>query len=79
VIDGVRFLPEALTVKPGDSVVWTNKDPFPHTVKSRDGAGAFESKDIQPAQSWTHTAKTSGEFAYLCTLHTTMTATLRVE
>ena len=39
-IDGLAFQPTALTVKAGDSIVWINKDPFPHTVTSQ--AGGFE-------------------------------------
>jgi plastocyanin len=75
-IDAVRFEPEALTIKAGDSVVWVNKDPFPHTVKSD---RAFESQPILSGQSWTTTVATRGELAYICTLHPTMKAVLRVQ
>ena len=49
-IDGARIPPPAITVKAGDSIVWVNKDPFPHTVTSK--AGGFDSHPLQPAQSW---------------------------
>jgi plastocyanin len=77
VIDGVRFEPEILTVKTGDTVVWVNRDPFPHTVTSQ--AGGFDSREIAAGKSWRYTAKKEGEFPYVCTLHTTMKATLKVE
>jgi len=77
VIDGVRFEPEALTVKVGDTVTWINKDPFPHTATSQ--SGGFDSKEIAPGQSWRYTATRPGVFPYLCSLHPTMKATLTVQ
>jgi plastocyanin len=75
-IEGTRFHPQVLTVEAGDSIVWVNKDPFPHTVTSR--AGGFDSHEIPPDKSWAYTARTKGEFPYICTLHPTMRAMLRV-
>ena len=75
-IDGVRFEPEALTVKRGDTVVWVNKDPFPHTVTA---AGAFDSHSIAAGASWRYVARKAGEYAYTCTLHPNMKGTLKVE
>jgi plastocyanin len=77
VIDGVTFDPVTLVVKTGETVVWVNKDPFPHTVMSQ--SGGFDSHDIAPGQSWSYTTTRAGVFPYLCTLHPTMHATLRVE
>ena len=76
VIQGLLYVPETLTVRPGDVVVWINKDPFPHTVTA---AGAFDSGSIAAGKSWRYTARKVGTHPYLCTLHTTMKATLRVE
>ena len=76
-IEGMRFQPEVLTVAPGDTVVWVNKDLVPHTATSQ--AGGFDSKDIQADKSWRHTIQTTGEFAYICTFHPTMKAMLRVK
>ena len=36
-IDGVKFDPETIAVKAGDTVVWVNQDPVPHTVTSQAG------------------------------------------
>jgi plastocyanin len=58
-------------------VVWTNNDPFPHTATSR--AAGFDSGAIMPGKSFTFKATTRGEFPYVCTLHPTMTATLKVQ
>ena len=76
VIQGLLYVPETLTVRPGDVVVWINKDPFPHTVTA---AGVFDSGSIAAGKSWRFTAKKPGTHSYLCTLHTTMKGTLRVE
>jgi plastocyanin len=76
-IDGTSFQPAALSVKVGDSVVWVNKDPFPHTVTST--PGGFDSHEIAPGKSWQYTAAKKGEFAYVCAFHPTMKATLKVE
>jgi plastocyanin len=76
VMDGVKYTPEALTVKRGDTVVWVNKDPFPHTVTAK---GAFDSREIAAGKSWRWRARKSGDYAYTCTLHPNMNGTLKVE
>jgi plastocyanin len=75
VIEGVQFAPAAVDAKVGDTVVWVNKDPFPHTVTS---PGQFDSGNIQAGQSWRFKVKSKGTFAYICTLHPNMKATLVV-
>ena len=76
VIDGLKNEPETLTVKRGDTVIWTNKDPFPHTVTA---PGKFDSHDIPAGGSWKYVARVAGDYAYICTLHSNMKGTLRVE
>ena len=76
VIQGLKFIPETLTVKRGDVVVWINKDPFPHSATA---AGAFDSKSLGEGQSWRFTARRPGTFPYVCTLHSNMKGVLRVE
>jgi len=76
VIEGLKYEPETLTVKRGETVVWVNKDPFPHTVTVK---GAFDSHDIAAGKSWKFTPRKTGEYAYICTLHPNMRGTLKVE
>jgi plastocyanin len=76
-IEATSFKPENLTVAAGDKVVWVNKDPFPHTATST--SGGFDSGNIEPDKSWTFTAVKKGEFGYICSLHPTMKAVLKVE
>ena len=76
-IEGTSFQPATLTVHLGDTIVWTNKDPFPHTVTSK--TGGFDSGAIQPGKSWKFKLTKKGDFEYICSFHTTMKAMLRVK
>ena len=76
-MDGVSFAPEQLIVRVGETVTWTNKDPFPHNVTS--STGAFKSGDIAPDAQWSFRATEAGRFPYTCTLHPGMNGTLIVE
>lgn len=76
-IDGMRFIPQTVEVKAGDTVVWRNKDPFPHTVMA--AAPGLASPPIAAGASWRYKAARAGAYPYLCTLHSTMTATLVVK
>jgi plastocyanin len=76
-IDGTRFEPDDLVIKAGDSVVWVNHDPFPHTATATNAL--FDSKEILPDKSWTFTASAKGDIAYACTFHPTMKGTLHVQ
>jgi len=75
-IEAMRFVPESVAVHAGDEVRWRNDDPFPHTVRSV--AGGFQSPQIAPGRSWHWRVDRSGVLAYVCTLHPTMHAELRV-
>jgi plastocyanin len=77
VIAGMKFAPEALIVKSGDTVVWVNQDFFPHTATAQNRT--FDSRDIEATKYWKYVAKETGRFPYICTLHPTMTGTLIVK
>jgi plastocyanin len=77
VIEAMRFDPQELTVKLGDTIVWINHDPFPHTATAV--GRQFDSREISTRRSWKYTSRKTGVFAYACSLHPTMLATLRVE
>jgi len=76
-LEGTSFTPQTLTVHRGDTIVWTNKDPFPHTVTARNRQ--FDSHLLAEDHSWKYTAIKRGEFPYFCTLHQTMTGVLIVK
>jgi len=75
-IEGNAFRPDDLTVDRGDTVVWVNRDFYPHTAT--DTEGRFDSGVIPANESWALTVDASGELAYTCTFHPAMKATLRV-
>lgn len=75
-IDGTRYVPAEVTVKKGETVRWTNKDPFPHTVTAH---GAFDSKEIGAGGSWSWVARKPGRYDYICTLHPNMKGTVVVQ
>ena len=76
VIEATSYAPQVLTVQRGDTVVWINKDPFPHTVTA---AGAFDSKSIPAGGTWKYTARQAGDHAYTCTFHPNMKGRLIIE
>ena len=76
-MDGTTFVPGDVTVTVGETVTWTNKDPFPHNVSSR--TAGFSSQDLEPGAVWRFRAEKEGRFPYVCTLHPGMKGTLVVD
>lgn len=74
VIAGMKFSPDVLEIKPGDTVEWHNKDIVPHNATA-DNRG-FQSPTISPNGKWKYKARKKGEYIYLCTLHPVMKAKL---
>jgi plastocyanin len=71
------YTPVEISVKLGTTVVWTNTGAVAHTVTA-DDAQAFDSGTIHPKATFTLTSKAAGRFAYHCTFHPWMKATLVV-
>jgi len=76
-IDGMKFSPQTLEVNVGDTVVWRNKDPYPHTATAE--TKTFDSRDIPENGMWKYKATTKGTLPYFCKLHTTMKGVLVVK
>ena len=76
------FSPATLTIKAGTTVTWKNTTAVSHTVTSDDGK-SFDSGMANPiaAQSGTFsfTFTTPGTFAYHCSIHPFMKATIIVQ
>lgn len=75
-IQGFAFSPATITVPVGTKVTWTNKDPATHTVTS--DTGAFDSKNLATDGTFAFTFNQAGSFAYHCTIHPRMVATIVV-
>ena len=76
-IEATSFKPANLTIRPGDTVEWVNKDLMPHTATAT-GKGGFDSGTIALGKSWRHTFKTGGDLRYVCTFHPAMKGTVQV-
>jgi plastocyanin len=76
-IDNFTFNPQQITVKAGDTVLWTNGDDIPHTVTST--TMTFRSKALDTGDKFSFTFATPGSYAYFCSLHPHMTGTIVVE
>lgn len=77
-IKGFAFSPAALVVKAGATVTWTNQDTDAHTVTSQGSGGPLTSAALSTGQSYSYRFTTPGTYAYLCTIHPFMTATVTV-
>jgi plastocyanin len=77
VIEATQFSPQVVEVNIGDTVIWKNKDPFPHTATSDNRS--FDSGEISTNRSWKFLARKKGTFPYSCALHQTMKGTLVVK
>jgi plastocyanin len=79
VIEAMQFKPATLSVRPGDSVTWINKDIVAHTATSPAAAKVpFDSQMIAVGREWKHTFTRAGTYDYICTYHPTMKAVVEV-
>lgn len=80
--NALKFVPAKVTVKAGDTVTWQNASVLVHTVtddpakaaRSEDvalpeGAAPFNSGNIKPKGSFTHTFTVPGTYRYFCIPH----------
>ena len=77
-IDNFTFTPQALTVKAGTTVTWTNKDDIPHGIASANNAFT-KSKALDTDDSYSFTFTTPGTYQYFCYIHPHMVGTIVVE
>jgi plastocyanin len=70
VIDGMRFTPQVVQVKPGDTIVWENRDMCAHNVTA--AAAGVGSGELAPGKRWRYVVRAGPSFDYLCTLHPVM-------
>lgn len=75
-IQSFAFVPQEITVKPGTTITWTNKDQTAHSVVSREGKFASKGMDTDDRYTFTFTAE--GDYAYFCSLHPHMIGTIHV-
>lgn len=71
----MKFVPEHLTVKKGDKVIWINRDFIQHDVTDEKN-GKWTSKPFGKDESWSKIITT--DEAYFCSLHVVMKGTIKV-
>jgi plastocyanin len=76
-IDNFNFGPAMLTVAPGTTVTWVNRDDIPHTVVSTDSV--FKSKVLDTDEKFSFTLTKAGTYPYFCSIHPKMTAAVVVK
>jgi plastocyanin len=64
----IKFVPEEVTAKVGQKIVWTNNERIPHNVTATEGA-EFASDTMQQGDTFEFTTEKAGEIAYVCTIH----------
>lgn len=89
----MRFVPDTLTIKVGETVTWITRGAIPHTttadpakarepayVRLPEGAEPWDSGLLTSGESWSRTFDVPGEYAYFCLPHQSagMLATLTV-
>lgn len=80
--DELKFVPDRLTVKVGDTVTWRNAGTVAHTVtddpaKAQNkanatlpsGAEPWDSGLVAGGQTWSRTFGTAGDYRYFCVPH----------
>jgi len=76
--DKYSFELATITIPKGAQVVWTNTSDAPHTVTS-DTSAFTGSQNFGQNQTFSMIFNTSGTFAYHCSIHTYMMATIIVQ
>lgn len=83
--NSLRFTPDTIVVRAGDTVLWRNTSDVAHTVTADpgrasdpgnvrlpQGASPFHSGMLQPGNQFRHTFSVPGEYVYFCVPHEQM-------
>ena len=76
-IKNFMFAPNAVTIKAGSTVTWSNKDDEPHTVVS--DTGLFRSGAMDTDDTYKFTFDKPGTYHFTCSIHPRMVGTVVVE
>ena len=73
-IEKLAFQPADIEVKAGETIEWTNKDPFAHTATVKGGWEVL----IPPGKAATHVAGADDSVDYYCRFHPNMKGRIRI-
>jgi plastocyanin len=78
-IQNFQFHPADFKIKPGGTIIVTNKDSVAHTFTDQADNSLFNTGDINPNQTKTIKAPTKpGSYPYICLIHQYMMGTVTV-
>ena len=81
-IQDMAFQPQAITIKKGTKVTWTNQDTIKHSVVADSASNAANLPTTNTlfgkGQTYSFTFDTVGTISYHCSAHPTMTGTIEV-
>ena len=77
-IANYAFSPATITVAPGTTVVWVNRDGDAHTVTSSAGPQSFHSPGLEKGDTFSFTFRKAGSYQYFCSVHPFMHGTIIV-
>lgn len=78
----ISFKPGDVTIKVGQAVKWTNEDQAGHDVTATAGSDKFKSGApgaLQKGDTFVHKFTKAGTVQYVCTVHSGMKGTVKVE
>ena len=78
-IEKMKFVPEVVRVKAGDTVVWKSYEKRGYHTVWFQNEGVAESELIFPGESWQRKFDTKGEYPYVCGPHPEMVGRVIVE
>jgi len=74
-----RYDPTDIEIAAGDTVTFTNNDPYDHTITSAEDAGIeFDSGEIGQDVTFEQTFDAAGTYDFFCEIHPTMRGTITV-
>lgn len=69
-IQKFKFVPDTLTIRKGDQVVWVNQDFAPHTATEKNDA--WDTDRLNKNESFKIDFSAAGEIDYFCRFHPNM-------
>jgi plastocyanin len=76
-IKNFAFVPDTVTIHPGQTVRFVMDDETPHTVTADDKS--FDSGNLSQKDTWKHTFAKEGTYKYFCAYHPYMKGTVVVK
>ena len=74
----IKFNPGTVSIKKGQTVIWTNDDSVGHDVTA-DGFKSGDPGGIEPGQTFQHKFPKAGTYQYVCSVHPGMEGTVKVK